>query len=162
RIPGRHRGPDLSAVRAHDRRVGAPVGVQRADAESSAECADSEAEATGARTARARVQRIQPGVHADDHRVRLRRQGTDPAVGLGAAGGFELMLQDRTDGDLTRFADVIQSFVETARQRPEIASINTGLRTTVPQFRVDLDTDKALTLGVPVTDVYSALQTFLG
>src|SRR5213075_1981779 len=33
---------------------------------------------------------------------------------------------------------------------------------TVPQFRVDLDTDKAQTLGVPVTDVYSALQTFLG
>src|SRR5438067_121818 len=88
--------------------------------------------------------------------------GLPPILGLGAAGGFELMLQDRTDGDLTRFADVLQSFVQAARQRPEIASINTGLRTTVPQFRVDLDTDKAQTLGVPVTDVYSALQTFLG
>src|SRR2546423_23123 len=88
--------------------------------------------------------------------------GLPPILGLGTAGGFELMLQDRTDGDLTRFADVLQSFVQAARQRPEIASINTGLRTTVPQFRVDLDTDKAQTLGVPVTDVYSALQTFLG
>jgi hydrophobe/amphiphile efflux-1 (HAE1) family protein len=88
--------------------------------------------------------------------------GLPPILGLGAAGGFELMLQDRTDGDLTRFSDVVQSFVQAARQRPEIASINTGLRTTVPQFRVDLDTDKAQTLGVPVTDVYSALQTFLG
>ena len=88
--------------------------------------------------------------------------GLPPILGLGAAGGFELMLQDRTDGDLTRFADVTQSFVQAARQRPEIASINTGLRTTVPQFRVDLDTDKAQTLGVPVADVYSALQTFLG
>ena len=88
--------------------------------------------------------------------------GLPPILGLGTAGGFELMLQDRTEGDLTRFADVIQSFVEAARRRPEIASINTGLRTTVPQFRVDLDTDKAQTLGVPVTDVYSALQTFLG
>src|SRR5260370_17091784 len=46
--------------------------------------------------------------------------------------------------------------------RQEIATNNTGLRTTVPQLRVDLDTDKAQTLGVPVTDVYSALQTFLG
>ena len=88
--------------------------------------------------------------------------GLPPILGLGTAGGFELMLQDRTDGDLTRFADVLQSFVQAARQRPEIASINTGLRTTVPQFRVDLDTDKAQTLGVPVTNVYSALQTFLG
>ena len=72
------------------------------------------------------------------------------------------MLQDRTDGELTRLFEVTQAFVQSARQRPEIASINTGLRTTVPQFRVDLDTDKAQTLGVPVTDVYSALQTFLG
>src|SRR5260221_14262766 len=72
------------------------------------------------------------------------------------------MLQDRTDGELTRLSDVTQAFVQAARQRPEIGSMNTGLRTTVPQFRVDLDTDKAQTLGVPVTDVYSALQTFLG
>src|SRR6266481_2553088 len=88
--------------------------------------------------------------------------GLPPILGLGAAGGFELMLQDRTDGELTRLSDVTQAFVQAARQRPEIASINTGLRTTVPQFRVDLDTDKAQTLGVPVTDVFSALQTFLG
>jgi len=88
--------------------------------------------------------------------------GLPPILGLGAAGGFELMLQDRTDSELTRLSDVTQAFVQSARQRPEIASINTGLRTTVPQFRVDLDTDKAQTLGVPVTDVYSALQTFLG
>jgi len=88
--------------------------------------------------------------------------GLTPILGLGASGGFELMLQDRTDGELARLSDVTQAFVQAARQRPEIASLNTGLRTAVPQFRVDLDTDKAQTLGVPVTDVYSALQTFLG
>src|SRR4029453_26579 len=79
--------------------------------------------------------------------------GLPPILGLGAAGGFELMLQDRNDGDLRQFSDVTQAFVQAARQRPEIASINPGLRTTVPQFRVDLDIDKAQTLGVPVTDV---------
>ena len=88
--------------------------------------------------------------------------GLPPILGLGASGGFELMLQDRTDGELTRLSDVTQAFVQAARQRPEIGALNTGLRTSVPQFRVDLDTDKAQTLGVPVTDVYSALQTFLG
>jgi len=88
--------------------------------------------------------------------------GLPPILGLGTAGGFELMLQDRGDGDLARFADVTQAFLQAARRRPEIASINSGLRTSVPQFRVDVDTDKAQTLGVPVTDVYSALQTFLG
>jgi len=88
--------------------------------------------------------------------------GLPPILGLGASGGFELMLQDRTDGELARLSDVTQAFVQAARQRPEIGALNTGLRTSVPQFRVDLDTDKAQTLGVPVADVYSALQTFLG
>jgi hydrophobe/amphiphile efflux-1 (HAE1) family protein len=88
--------------------------------------------------------------------------GLPPILGLGASGGFELMLQDRSDSDLTRLSDVTQAFLQAARQRPEIASVNTGLRATVPQYRVDLDTDKAQTLGVPVTDVYTALQTFLG
>src|SRR5258705_53404 len=88
--------------------------------------------------------------------------GLPPILGLGTAGGFELMLQDRTDGELTGLSDVTQAFVQAARQRPEIASINTALRTTVPQFRVDLDTDKAQTLAVPVPAVDSALQTFLG
>jgi multidrug efflux pump len=88
--------------------------------------------------------------------------GLPPILGLGATGGFELMLQDRSEGDFSRLSDVTQAFVQAARRRPEIASINTGLRTTVPQFRVDLDTDKAQVLGVPVTDVYTALQTFLG
>jgi hydrophobe/amphiphile efflux-1 (HAE1) family protein len=88
--------------------------------------------------------------------------GLPPILGLGASGGFELMLQDRSDGDLAQLSDATQAFVQRVRQRPEIASANTGLRTTVPQFRVDLDTDKAQTLGVPVTDVYTSLQTFLG
>src|SRR5256714_12236265 len=41
--------------------------------------------------------------------------GLPPILGLGTAGGFELMLQDRSDGDLTRFPDVLQSFVQAAR-----------------------------------------------
>jgi hydrophobe/amphiphile efflux-1 (HAE1) family protein len=88
--------------------------------------------------------------------------GLPPILGLGASGGFELMLQDRTDGDLAQLSDMTQAFIQKVRQRPEIASANSGLRTSVPQFRVNLDTDKAQTLGVPVTDVYSSLQTFLG
>src|SRR5262249_10365032 len=52
--------------------------------------------------------------------------GLPPILGLGAAGGFELMLQDRADGDLARFAEVTQAFVQAARQRPEIAAIATG------------------------------------
>src|SRR5213083_2170530 len=54
--------------------------------------------------------------------------GLPPILGLGASGGFELMLQDRTDGELARLSEVTQTFLQAARQRPEIASLNTGLR----------------------------------
>jgi hydrophobe/amphiphile efflux-1 (HAE1) family protein len=88
--------------------------------------------------------------------------GLPPILGLGASGGFEFMLQDRSDSDLSRLSEVTQRVIDAASKRPEIARVATGLRTTVPQYRVDLDTDKAQTLGVPVTDVYNTLQTFLG
>jgi hydrophobe/amphiphile efflux-1 (HAE1) family protein len=88
--------------------------------------------------------------------------GLPPILGLGSSGGFELMLQDRGDGDIRQLAEVTQTLIQAAAKRPEIGRISTGLRTTVPQYRVDLDSDKAQTLGIPVTDVYNALQTFLG
>jgi hydrophobe/amphiphile efflux-1 (HAE1) family protein len=88
--------------------------------------------------------------------------GLPPILGLGSSGGFELMLQDRGDGDIRQLSEVAQNLIEAARKRPEIGLVQTGLRTTVPQYRVDLDSDKAQTLGIPITDVYNALQTFLG
>ena len=54
------------------------------------------------------------------------------------------------------------AYMAEARKRPEFANINSIFRNSVPQYKVTLDTDKAQTLGVPVTDVYNALQTFLG
>jgi hydrophobe/amphiphile efflux-1 (HAE1) family protein len=88
--------------------------------------------------------------------------GLPPILGLGTSGGFELMVEDRAGGDIDRLAEVTRSLVETTHGRPEIAFANTAFRTTVPQYRVVLDTDKAQTLGVPVSDVYGALQTYLG
>src|SRR5712664_3220749 len=57
--------------------------------------------------------------------------GLPPILGLGAAGGFELMIQDRTAGELTRLSDVTQASVQAARQRPDITSMKNGLQTTL-------------------------------
>ena len=54
-------------------------------------------------------------------------------------------------------ADVLDK----AAQRPELTN-DQYFRNNVPQYKVELDTEKAQTLGIPVTDVYNALQTFLG
>jgi len=88
--------------------------------------------------------------------------GLPPILGLSPAGGFEFMIEDRAGGDINQLAEAAQSLLDATRGRPEIVNANTALRTSVPQYKVDLDTDKAQTLGIPVTDVYNALQTFLG
>jgi hydrophobe/amphiphile efflux-1 (HAE1) family protein len=88
--------------------------------------------------------------------------GLPPILGLGTSGGFEFMLEDRSGGDIQRLADATDQLVAAAAKRPELANVISTFRNTVPQYKVDLDRDKAETLGVPVTDVYNALQTFLG
>ncbi len=88
--------------------------------------------------------------------------GLPPILGLSSTGGFEFMLEDRAGGDIGQLADVTQSLLDASRRRPELMNVVTGFRNSVPQYKVDLDTDKAQTLGIPITDVYNALQTFLG
>jgi hydrophobe/amphiphile efflux-1 (HAE1) family protein len=88
--------------------------------------------------------------------------GMPPIQGLSNAGGFEFMLEDRTGGDTQQLADASQLVLDAAGQRTELTNMNSTFRNNVPQYKVDLDTEKAQTLGIPVTDVYNALQTFLG
>jgi hydrophobe/amphiphile efflux-1 (HAE1) family protein len=88
--------------------------------------------------------------------------GLPPILGLGTSGGFEFMVEDRGEGDISGLASVTQSLLAAAARRPEIALANTAFRTSVPQYKVDLNTDKVQTLGIPVEDVYNSLQTFLG
>ena len=88
--------------------------------------------------------------------------GLPPILGLGTSGGFEFMVEDRAGGDVTQLAEATQSLLNATSSRPEVGFANTAFRTSVPQYRVDVNLDKVQTLGIPVTDVYNALQTFLG
>jgi hydrophobe/amphiphile efflux-1 (HAE1) family protein len=88
--------------------------------------------------------------------------GLPPILGLGTSGGFEFMLEDRAGGDIGQLAQAATDLIDAARQRPELTNVVTGFRNSVPQYKVDLDNDKAETLGIPITDVYNSLQTFLG
>ena len=85
-----------------------------------------------------------------------------PIRGLGTAGGFEVFLQDRLTGDPRKLNGVLQDFVGELRKRPELTGINTFFRPTVPQILVEVDREKAIALGVPVTDIFDALQSTMG
>lgn len=85
-----------------------------------------------------------------------------PVPGYGNASGFTFELQDRSGGDIEKLAKETQRFLEAARKRPELSNLFTGFRVNVPQVSVELDREKARTLGVNVADVFTTLQTYLG
>jgi len=88
--------------------------------------------------------------------------GLPPILGLSITGGFQFMLEDRAGGDLTQLSQVADSLVDDAHKQPEIGNIISTFRASVPGYAVNMDIDKLQTLGVPVSDAYNALQTFLG
>ena len=86
-----------------------------------------------------------------------------PAIqGVGTAGGFTFMLEDRGGNDMAYLAGNVNKFMATAKKRPEIGSISTTFLPIVPQRFVDVDQDKALKEGVDLADVYKTMQAFLG
>ena len=85
-----------------------------------------------------------------------------PIFGLGTAGGFEFYIQNRGDGGAKRLSEVTQQFLARANQDPQLAGAQTLWRATVPQLTVDVDREKAKTLGIPISDVFAALSATLG
>src|SRR4051812_11369023 len=82
--------------------------------------------------------------------------------GLGTAGGFEMYVQSTASADPMRLYEVTQGFLQALREHPQLTGVNSFYRPTVPQLRVEVDREKALSLGVPVQDVFDALQTTMG
>ena len=86
-----------------------------------------------------------------------------PAIpGLGTGSGFSLMLQDRSGSPPEYLAEQAQKFIQAATERPEIASVFTLFRASVPQIFLDVDESKVLKLGVSLADVNTSIGAFLG
>jgi HAE1 family hydrophobic/amphiphilic exporter-1 len=86
-----------------------------------------------------------------------------PAIpGISAAGGFSMFLQDRSGGSVAFLAENVKRFVAAARKRPELQNVVPNFAPAVPQIFAEVDKEKALKQGVPIADVYAALQAFMG
>ena len=85
-----------------------------------------------------------------------------PIPGLGSTGGFSFKLQARAGGTPQELARVADEFMAEARKRPEIGSIYSKFNPRTPAFRLEVDREKAKKMGVPISDITNALQTFLG
>src|SRR5262249_57983956 len=55
-----------------------------------------------------------------------------------------------------------RKFLAAGRQRPELGTVFTSFDPNYPQVKVDLDREKARTLGVPINDVFQAMSAAMG
>ena len=83
--------------------------------------------------------------------------------GFGAASGFNFLIQDRSGTmSVQELGQQTQKFLAAGRRRPELANLFTSFDPSYPQVKVELDREKARTLGVPVNEVFQALSTSMG
>jgi HAE1 family hydrophobic/amphiphilic exporter-1 len=83
--------------------------------------------------------------------------------GFGAASGFNFLIQDRS-GSMTvdQLGEQSRKFIAAARQRPELGNVFTSFDPNYPQVKVELNREKARTLGVPTNEVFQAMSTVMG
>lgn len=87
--------------------------------------------------------------------------GAPPVDGLGTAGGFKIMVQDRSGFGTEVLAEQTQNLVAKAREDSDLIGVFTMFRANVPQFYVDIDRTKCKSSGVALSDVFNTLQTNL-
>jgi hydrophobe/amphiphile efflux-1 (HAE1) family protein len=88
--------------------------------------------------------------------------GPPPILGLSTSGGFQFMLEDRIGGSVHDLSEAADLLIEAARHRKELGTVVNTFRPNVPAYSIDVNLDKVQSMGIPVTEAYNTLQTFLG
>jgi hydrophobe/amphiphile efflux-1 (HAE1) family protein len=82
-----------------------------------------------------------------------------PIAGGSSAGNVEGFIQARGLSDPKALAKAVQSFVKAAKERAELSGVGTSYRANVPQIRIDVDRDKAKSLGIAIDDLFTTLHS---
>jgi HAE1 family hydrophobic/amphiphilic exporter-1 len=86
-----------------------------------------------------------------------------PAVnGVGAFGGFQFILQDQGKNTLTDLDRVAHQIVGASRQRKDLTGLQTTFSANDPQILVTIDREKAKALNIPLSQITTTLNVFMG
>ncbi|MFZ1923099.1 MAG: multidrug efflux RND transporter permease subunit [Xanthobacteraceae bacterium] len=85
-----------------------------------------------------------------------------PVVGIGTAGGFRMMVEDRAGAGSEALKEATEALVVRAAKTPGIAQAFSLFETSTPQVYLNIDRTKAQLLGINVQDVFNALQVYIG
>jgi multidrug efflux pump len=88
--------------------------------------------------------------------------GAPPIDGLGNAGGFKMMVQDRGNRGLEALQEEVENLADQGNRQPDLVGLMGLFRASTPQLFADVDRAKCKALGVALDDVFQAFQVFLG
>jgi len=82
--------------------------------------------------------------------------------GLGGAGGVEMKLQARSGASWDDLVAATDTFMYYAQRAKELSNVSSSLQPEIPQLYFDVDRDKAIALGVPMSDIFATMKAYLG
>lgn len=85
-----------------------------------------------------------------------------PIRGLGTTGGFKLQLEDQENKGFDVLFNNLQAVIKKANADPALTGMFSSFRIQVPQMDIDIDREQALIQGIPLNEVFDALQIYLG
>ena len=88
--------------------------------------------------------------------------GPPPIQGVGSTGGFRMMVQDRRGGEYQQLQAISQNLIEAGNQQPGLVGLFSSFRADTPEVFIDVDRTKAKSMNVPLSNVFDALQIYLG
>ncbi len=85
-----------------------------------------------------------------------------PIMGMSVTGGFDMYVQDRKGGSIEDLGKVVNQIIEKAKTRPELMGVRTALAANIPQYKIDVDIEKAKAKDVNINDIYSTINATFG
>jgi hydrophobic/amphiphilic exporter-1 (mainly G- bacteria), HAE1 family len=85
-----------------------------------------------------------------------------PIRGLGQSGGFQMMVEDRTELGLAELQRNTDELIQKGNSHPNLQRLATTFSDHSPQVYLDIDRTKAESLQVPPLSVFDTLQGYLG
>ena len=88
--------------------------------------------------------------------------GAPPVEGLGTAGGFKVVIEDRGDEGMDALQTVTESIVAKAEEAPGLQGLFSSTRANTPWLFLNIDRDRVKLMGVSVSEVFNTLQVYFG
>ncbi|HWY88579.1 MAG TPA: efflux RND transporter permease subunit, partial [Gemmataceae bacterium] len=106
--------------------------------------------------------RLQAGLQTEIKDAVINVFGAPPLEGLGTAGGFKIVVEDRGDSGLVALQNVADDMVAGAAKKQGLEGLFTSFRANTPWLYLNIDRTQAKTMNVSMGEVFNTLQVYLG